>query len=323
MNPLSRLADLVLEASVVGAHTRIGFATRSRLEHWQPPTGAADLSGQKFVVTGATSGIGRSVATALARAGASIRSASRSSERAHEATMELRSASDNDDIEVDVVDLSRPAQAFTWGCGLGDEPIAGVVHAAGAYFGAHTVTPDGREANAAIYLLGPHALTAALGPALVSKRDAQVITVSSSGAYATGLNIERLEPGPEHYRPLSAYARAKRAQIVLTHAWHEHFNGTVSCYAMTPGWCDTDLVKEGLPRFRSFFRPILRTPDQGADTAIWLASHPGRESDRLWRDRRTRLEHRLPWTLVGEDKPDELWQWCSERSGYQFPTRDV
>lgn len=312
-------ADLALEASIIGAHTSVGFNTRARLEHW-PPAAAADLSNRRFVVTGATSGIGRSIARSLAQAGAAIRSASRSPQRAEVATRELKACTGNDDITIETVDLSRPGHAFEYGTRLAEERIDGIIHAAGAYFSSHTHTQDGIEANAAIYLIGPFALTAALAPALTTAPASSVITISSSGAYATALDVQRLESDPDRYRPLSAYARAKRAQIVLTHAWQERFGDAVTCSAVTPGWCDTDLVRQGLPRFRAFFRPILRTADQGADTAVWLASNTDHEPDRLWRDRRMRLEHRLPWTPFG-DSAEMLWQWCRERSGHHLPER--
>lgn len=315
---LAKAVDLLLEATVVGGHTRIGSTVRRRIEGWPDPVDGGPLDGRRFVVTGATSGIGHSVATALARAGATVHSASRSPEHARDTVAEIARVAGNDRIDIDVVDLARPGEAHDWGTGLAAQPVDGVVHVAGAYFPTHTVTADDIEANAAVYIVGPYALTAALAPALVAADGARIITVSSSGAYAAGLRVDRLEPDPDGYRPLRAYAHAKRAQIALTTAWHHHLPDTVACHAVTPGWCDTDLVRQGLPRFREFFRPILRDAGQGADTAIWLAAHDV-EPDRLWRDRHPRWKHRLPWTVGGDDAAD-LWAWCAERSGYRFPS---
>jgi NAD(P)-dependent dehydrogenase (short-subunit alcohol dehydrogenase family) len=141
--------------------------------------------------------------------------------------------------------------------------------------------------------------------------------VSSSGAYAARFSVDSLEPDPDSYRPLSAYAHAKRAQMALTHAWAARFGDAVAVHAMTPGWCDTPLVREGLPRFGSFFDPVLRSADQGADTLAWLATRPSAEigTDGLWRDRARRWEHRLPHTLGGDDT-EALWRWCERRSGH-------
>lgn len=318
MNAAARIVDTLLEATVVGGHTTIGFDARRRLESWGPPVDI-DLTGKTYVVTGATSGIGRASAIMLARAGATIRSASRSSDKAARAEEQLRNVAANSAISVDHVDLSRPDQAMAWADQLHREHdrLDGLLHVAGAYFDSHTVTDDGIEANAAIYVLAPFVLTSALADLLCRADDGRIVTVSSSGAYAARFTVDALEPDPDSYRPLSAYARAKRAQIALTHAWAERFGPTVAVHAMTPGWCDTPLVRQGLPRFGAFFDPVLRNPEQGADTAAWLACRPTHElgTDGLWRDRTRRWEHRLPHTFGGDDT-EALWQWCERRSGH-------
>jgi hypothetical protein len=61
---------------------------------------------------------------------------------------------------------------------------------------------------------------------------------------------------------------------------------------MHPGWVDTEGVKTSLPGFRRLFRPILRTPEQGADTALWLAAtRPPASGEGIWLDRELRPEH--------------------------------
>jgi dehydrogenase/reductase SDR family member 12 len=318
MSAGARVADALLEASVVGGHTAVGFGVRRRLEGWGPPV-EVDLTGRTFLITGATSGIGRAGATMLARAGATIRSASRSAERAEQAQGELRAETTNPAITIDHVDLSRPDQAAGWAHEIrrDHERIDGLLHVAGAYFDTCTVTEEGIEANAAISVIAPFVLTSVLADRLAAADDARIVTVSSSGAYAARLSIEALEPDPDSYRPLVAYARSKRAQMALTHAWARRFGDAVGVHALTPGWCDTPLVRRGLPRFRAFFGPVLRDPEQGADTLAWLASRPGAEigTDALWRDRSRRWEHRLPHTLAGDDV-EEFWRWCERRSGH-------
>ena len=65
----ARIVDAVLEATVVGSFSRIGPEVRRRLARWEDPPAAA---GRQMVVTGATSGLGLSAATELARLGASV-----------------------------------------------------------------------------------------------------------------------------------------------------------------------------------------------------------------------------------------------------------
>jgi dehydrogenase/reductase SDR family protein 12 len=67
---------------------------------------------------------------------------------------------------------------------------------------------------------------------------------------------------------------------------------------MHPGWADTAGVRNWMPVFRALTRPVIRTPEQGADTIVWLATAaPGRpDSGLLWHDRRARPEYLLPGT---------------------------
>ena len=73
---------------------------------------------------------------------------------------------------------------------------------------------------------------------------------------------------------------------------------------MHPGWADTPGIRAGLPGFARVMGPVLRTPEQGADTAVWLAAAPGgrRDDGRFWLDRRPRWEHKVPWTRLSDEE---------------------
>ncbi len=74
--------------------------------------------------------------------------------------------------------------------------------------------------------------------------------------YSQRFDLDTLEAGPDGYDGVVAYARAKRAQLVLAEAWAARFAPAgVASYAMHPGWVDTPGLAEGLPRFRALVRP--------------------------------------------------------------------
>jgi len=157
-----------------------------------------------------------------------------------------------------------------------------------------------------------------------------VIQVSSGGMYTQRFDLAALEMGPDDYDGTVAYARAKRAQLVLMHEWVRRTDGSgVSFQAMHPGWADTPGVRDALPGFARVMGPFLRTPEQGADTIVWLASAPeGVETNGgFWLDRRPRWENKAPWTRLSgpdfEDAGAELWAWCAERTGWDGPRRPV
>jgi dehydrogenase/reductase SDR family member 12 len=113
------------------------------------------------------------------------------------------------------------------------------------------------------------------------------------------------------YNGVTAYARAKRAQVALSREWARRLAGTgVTFLAMHPGWADTPGLAAMLPGFHRVMKPILRSPQQGADTAVWLATTDAGRLGRgkFWHDRRPQSEYLLPWTR--EASPEivkQLW----------------
>jgi NAD(P)-dependent dehydrogenase (short-subunit alcohol dehydrogenase family) len=111
------------------------------------------------------------------------------------------------------------------------------------------------------------------------------------------------------------YAIAKRMQVTLNEMWAVR-EPQVLFAAMHPGWADTPGVQDSLPAFRRVMKPLLRSPEQGADTICWLASQSENvDSGKFWCDRASRTIHRLPRTRKS-DTPEArgaLWLWCKER----------
>jgi len=170
-------------------------------------------------------------------------------------------------------------------------------------------------------VLGPFLLTKGLVPLLEHGGDvgrARVITVASGGMYLERLHLDDLQMEREPYRGSVAYARAKRAQVLLTQEWAQRLRGRgIVVHAMHPGWADTPGVEASLPTFRKVVGPFLRTPEQGADTIVWLAASPEavRSTGRFWLDRRPRPIDRIPRTRASAEEREELWEVCERLTG--------
>jgi NAD(P)-dependent dehydrogenase (short-subunit alcohol dehydrogenase family) len=139
--------------------------------------------------------------------------------------------------------------------------------------------------------------------------------------YTQRLDLGDLETAPDDYDGKVAYARAKRARVVLNHEWARRVPSTeIVSHAMHPGSAHTPGIVSGLPRFQPVMRPLLRTPEQGADTVVWLASTGEAlgSTTSFWLDRRRRSEHRVPWTRGGDDG-EAPWTLCQERTGGPGP----
>ena len=129
--------------------------------------------------------------------------------------------------------------------------------------------------------------------------------------YIRRLDVDDLQSRGGTFDGRVAYARSKRAEVVLAERWAEELAGTgVVVHAMHPGWADTPGIKTLDPRPSSAcMRPLLRTPEQGADTIVWLAAadEPGEVTGRFWSDRHVRATHRLARTQETAEDRDRLW----------------
>jgi dehydrogenase/reductase SDR family member 12 len=317
MTVFATLADKGLEASVVGSFSKIGYDVRSRLEHWQQPP---SMSGKTVLITGATSGIGLEAATQLAGLGASVHFLARSESKAKRASEKIIKISANEDVNFTVVELSdidgvrRVARELTTKL----EVLHVLIHNAGALSPTYAVATNGSEMTIASQLLGPFLLTNLLLSNLQKASPGKVLTVSSGGMYSQRFDLDRLEMNRDNYKGAAAYARTKRAQVVLTHEWaRRNDKKSVVFHALHPGWVDTPGVQSSLPKFHRVMDPILRTPQQGADTMVWLAASPEseRSSGEFWLDRHRRWENKVPWTVSrnAENNQLRLWQWCDSR----------
>ncbi len=317
----ARLADTVLEDTVVGSFSRIGLSVRSRL---LPEFGADDLpslAGRVVLITGATSGIGRSAATALARLGGDVHFLARDPARARKAQRQIAADSGRDAISYGLADLDDldSVRAFARDFRDSHGRLDVLVHNAGSVHPDYRASSTGTELTVAGQVIAPFALTSLLLPLLKSAGPSRVITVSSGGMYTQRLDLDTLQLAEPGYNGVTAYARAKRAQVALSREWARRLAGTgVAFHAMHPGWVDTPGLVTSLPGFHRLTRPILRSADQGADTIVWLATaDPGLlGSGQFWHDRRPRPEYLLPWTRESDPATAaRLWDCTAEAAG--------
>ena len=178
----------------------------------------------------------------------------------------------------------------------GEPRLDVLIHNAGGLLPERKVSEDGHEVTFATMVLGPFVLTRSLVPLLSSTPSSRVLWIASGGMYTQTLDVGALEMTPEAYKGATAYARAKRAQVVLSEEWAKRLREAgVVVHAMHPGWADTPGLEVGLPGFRRVLGPLLRTPDEGADTIVWLAAaeEPGRSTGKFWLDRAPRSTEKL------------------------------
>ena len=312
------IADTALEVSVVGSFSRLGYAARRALFHWDE-TPADDLSGRVVIVTGATSGLGLVVAHELAARHAHVWIVGRDARRTETAREQIVAATPDAQVTVVIADLASLADVRACADAVMQSAprVDALVHNAGALAHELRYTDDGIEITAQVHVVSPFLLTTMLLPRLQSTAGARVVTVSSGGMYTQRLDLADLVTPRVPFHGSRTYANAKRAQVVLNEMWARRPEARgVVFHAMHPGWADTPGVQASLPRFRSVMRPVLRSPAQGADTIVWLtsAAEPLRTNGAFWLDRRPRSTTPLPWTNTGPGPAHELWNWCAQQA---------
>ncbi|MCD2194173.1 SDR family NAD(P)-dependent oxidoreductase [Actinomycetospora endophytica] len=230
-----------------------------------------DLGGRTAVVTGASRGLGREIATRLASSGARVVAVARDAAGLSDAVSGLDG--DVSALPVDLADVDGIADAVA---GVGDVDV--LVNAAAVMSARRSktleISLDSWRSVRAIDLDAPFALISAFVPGMVERRWGRVVNVTAC--------LGRMS-GPGTAGGLAPYRVAKAGLNAMTrNLAHELGMGRrgVLVDATCPGHCRTDMGGPDAPR----------SVEEGADTAVWLACRGGSLSDppptgRLWEDR--------------------------------------
>jgi NAD(P)-dependent dehydrogenase (short-subunit alcohol dehydrogenase family) len=275
------------------------------------------MNGKVCVVTGATSGIGKAAATALARMGAQVVLIGRDRGRAEATAAQVGSIGTRPPV-VDIADLAAMDQVRALAGRLAAlDRIDVLINNAGLVLSERRGTPDGFEHVFAVNHLAPFLLTNLLLPRLTASAPARVITVTSDAHSAARLDLDdpNLEHGWDSWR---SYANSKLANILFTRELARRLHGTgVTANCAHPGVVRTGFGREAGPLLRlglTLGRPFLLSPERGADTIVHLASSPdvADETGGYY----VKRQLREPSAAAGDDAAArKLWQVSEELTG--------
>jgi NAD(P)-dependent dehydrogenase (short-subunit alcohol dehydrogenase family) len=239
-----------------------------------------EMRGRVCLITGATSGIGRVTAEALARRGATVVIVARDRARAEAAVGEITSRTGNPQVTYLLADLSSQAQVR----GVVEEfrqrhdRLHVLLNNAGAVFTRRYETVDGLERTLAVNHLAPFLLTNLLGELLIASAPARVVTVASAAHVGARIPFDDLQQSRTRYRAFRVYGQTKLANILFTYELARRLQGTgVTANAAHPGFVATNFGKGdgGWLRYGiALARPFAITPERGAQTSIYLATSP-------------------------------------------------
>jgi NAD(P)-dependent dehydrogenase (short-subunit alcohol dehydrogenase family) len=307
--------DRVLETTIVGSFSSIGYESRSRLEDWDRPP---SMAGQNVVITGGSSGIGRSVAEGVRAIGANVCVTSRSVDKAEQVAQDLSTEiqSDGSVFGLGLDTGSRESiDAFVAAVTERFDLIDVLINNAGALTDDYRTDDSGMELTLSTHLVGPFALMCLLRPHY--RPGARVLFMSSGGMYTQGLDVAHIELPERLYKGTIAYARAKRGQVEMVKYLGPRWAPDVILQSMHPGWVDTPGVDDALPGFARIMGPVLRTAEQGADTMVWLAATGGGDAPpgSFFHDRRVRGTSYAPKTGTNDTERARLLEWLETTTG--------
>jgi NAD(P)-dependent dehydrogenase (short-subunit alcohol dehydrogenase family) len=236
------------------------------------------LSDRVCLVTGATSGIGRVAATALADMGATVLLTGRDRARGERAVEEIRRRGGTAEfLQADFASL-RAVRELAAEVRSRYRRLDVLLNNAGGVNLERRLTPDGFEQTFAVNHLAAFLLTEELRDLLVASAPARVVTVSSEAHRALKtLDFDNLQ-GERRYKPLLAYSISKLANVMFTYELDRQLRERgVTANCVHPGVVNTGIWGAT----RGFVRLLLRfaqlfmiSPERGARPLIKLASDP-------------------------------------------------
>jgi NAD(P)-dependent dehydrogenase (short-subunit alcohol dehydrogenase family) len=249
------------------------------------------MHGKTAIVTGATNGIGKVTALELARKGARVIVVGRNPVRVTGTVDEIKAATGQNQVSGEVADLTLMAAVRDLANRItANYPrIDVLINNAGALFPQRQLTTEGLEMTFALNHMSYFLLTNLLLDAIIGSAPARIINVSSDMHMQSAVDLDNLQ-AEGFYNPVGHYGRTKGMNILFTRelAWRLATRGVnvdqVTVNTLHPGMVDsnffqsksgliTQMIMGGITLFGRLSGRMV-SPEQGAQTSIYLASSP-------------------------------------------------
>ncbi|XP_072107444.1 LOW QUALITY PROTEIN: retinol dehydrogenase 14a [Mobula birostris] len=291
----------------------------------------ASMCGKTVIVTGANSGIGRATAAGLARLQARVIMACRDLAAAEEAAREIRRQERGDagasgEVVVRHLDLASLSSVRSFCRQILEEEqrLDVLINNAGVFQCPYMKTEEGFEMQFGVNHLGHFLLTNLLLDLLKRSAPSRVVVVSSKLYKYGEINFDDLN-SEKSYDKSFGYSRSKLANILFTRELAKRLDGTgVTANVLHPGIVRTNLGRHisiplfGQPIFKLLSWAFFKTPEQGAETSLYLATSPEveRVSGKYFGD--CKQEELLP-KAVDDAVSKKLWVESSKMVGLNSP----
>jgi NAD(P)-dependent dehydrogenase (short-subunit alcohol dehydrogenase family) len=272
------------------------------------------MQAKRVVITGPTSGVGKEMALQLAGLGAEVILGCRDLASGKRVAAEITRRTGSGKVTAMRLDTSSQAsiRAFAADFRRRYRRLHVLINNASMNRGTlpRVDSVDGIELTFATNVLGYFLLTQVMLPVLKASAPSRIINVASQ--FASDLDLDDLQFKRRRFESFKAYSQSKACDRLLTWALARRLKGTgVTVNAMTPGLIITGLYRNAQPELVERLRGYSggRTVEQGADTAVWLASDPALErlSNKFFEDRQE-----VECEFRNKADEEKLWKICSE-----------
>jgi NAD(P)-dependent dehydrogenase (short-subunit alcohol dehydrogenase family) len=235
------------------------------------------LTQKAIVITGANRGIGRGITRKLAKTNSSIIMACRDMGKSIDTFNQIKEESQNKNIELLELDLAsfKSINNFVKTLEKKEIEISTLINNAGILCNTYEKTIDGFELTIGVNYVGQYLLTRLLLP-MISKGSGRIINTSSIMYRFGRVDTDFFQSKKTKYHGFQAYADSKLALLLFTLELSEQFeHDAITVNSADPGIVDTNMLtmhKWFDPLTDVFFRPFIKTEDQGAKTSISLAA---------------------------------------------------
>lgn len=282
------------------------------------------MQGKHVAITGPTAGIGRATSLELARRGARLTLFCRNREKANALCRDIISVGGTEPavIVMDMADLDsvrRAAEAFI----AENAHLDVLLNNAGVVNTGRKETVDGYEEMLAVNHFAPYLLTGLLLPALLRTGESRIVNVSSGAhAFVRDMGYEDMQ-AERKFGTFHEYGRSKLANILFTKKLASALEGrgvTVNC--LHPGAVSTSLGTQNAGFFSKLLplllKPFFLTPDQGAETSIYLCSSDEVSEVTGEYFYRSRPRKPKPWAR-DDEAAEKLWNYTEQCLEFRYP----
>lgn len=231
-----------------------------------------------YVVTGATSGLGKAIAFELAKTGETIVIVGRDPDRAALVKQEIESVTQNPNLDLQLCDLANLSSVRNLATILLSRynHIDVLINNAGIYKKNRQSTVDGFETMFTTNHLGPFLLTYLLMERLLASGSARIINITAPST--TQLNFDDLQ-GEQNFNSFNAFGASKMANLLFTFELARRMENTgVTVNAVHPGLVRSGLMKDAFAPLRLLINLFSASPTRAALEIVHLATSPDFET---------------------------------------------